>query len=110
MDFDESPLNKAQFFWETKERGERQDDHSKRILPLLAGLTIQSEAPGGCLMEAILWHGGEAEKSREEFRKASREDRMGLVTFLESFQTGAAKKPLVREGGICYLPAPAGTP
>lgn len=34
--------------------------------------------------EAILWHGGEAESSRESFRNAQEEDRDALVTFLES--------------------------
>ncbi len=36
------------------------------------------------LTEAILWHGGEAEKSREEFRKLSTKDREALLRFLES--------------------------
>lgn len=34
--------------------------------------------------EAILWHGGEAEPSREAFRNASAEDRALVITFLES--------------------------
>jgi CxxC motif-containing protein (DUF1111 family) len=34
--------------------------------------------------EAILWHGGEAEASRERFRKAARADRDALVAFLNS--------------------------
>jgi CxxC motif-containing protein (DUF1111 family) len=34
--------------------------------------------------EAILWHGGEAEVSREAFRTLSREDRAALIRFLES--------------------------
>ncbi|MBL27571.1 MAG: thiol oxidoreductase [Rhodospirillaceae bacterium] len=34
--------------------------------------------------EAILWHGGEAEKSREAFRTLSAEDRDALVRFLET--------------------------
>jgi CxxC motif-containing protein (DUF1111 family) len=36
------------------------------------------------LAEAILWHGGEAEASREVFRKASRADRTALIAFLQS--------------------------
>jgi CxxC motif-containing protein (DUF1111 family) len=34
--------------------------------------------------EAILWHGGEAEASREAFRRLPRPDREALVAFLES--------------------------
>ncbi|MDZ4773773.1 MAG: di-heme oxidoredictase family protein [Planctomycetota bacterium] len=34
--------------------------------------------------EAILWHGGEAESSRERFRNASRERRQALIAFVES--------------------------
>ena len=36
------------------------------------------------LTEAILWHGGEAEASREEFRTLPADDRAALVRFLES--------------------------
>ncbi len=36
------------------------------------------------LAEAILWHGGEAEPSREAFRLMSPEDRADLLAFLES--------------------------
>ncbi|MBQ73031.1 MAG: thiol oxidoreductase [Planctomycetaceae bacterium] len=36
------------------------------------------------LEEAILWHGGEAEKSKEFFRNLPAEDRLALITFLES--------------------------
>jgi CxxC motif-containing protein (DUF1111 family) len=36
------------------------------------------------LKEAILWHGGEAEVSREAFRKLPREDREALIAFLKS--------------------------
>jgi CxxC motif-containing protein (DUF1111 family) len=36
------------------------------------------------ITEAILWHGGEAKKSREEFRKLSKKDREALLKFLES--------------------------
>lgn len=34
------------------------------------------------LTEAILWHGGEAERSREHFRKLPAEDRRSLLAFL----------------------------
>jgi len=36
------------------------------------------------LTEAILWHGGEAETSRESFRSMSRDERAALLRFLES--------------------------
>jgi len=36
------------------------------------------------LSEAILWHGGEAERARETFRKMSESQRADLVTFLRS--------------------------
>lgn len=34
--------------------------------------------------EAILWHGGEAEKARDGYRRASPADRQSLIRFLES--------------------------
>ncbi|WP_282562593.1 di-heme oxidoreductase family protein [Sinorhizobium psoraleae] len=36
------------------------------------------------LTEAILWHGGEAEKARNGFASLPKEDRKALITFLES--------------------------
>jgi CxxC motif-containing protein (DUF1111 family) len=36
------------------------------------------------VLEAILWHGGEAESAREWFRQLSSQDRAALLTFLES--------------------------
>lgn len=36
------------------------------------------------VMEAILWHGGEAEASREHVRRLTRKERMALLAFLES--------------------------
>ena len=36
------------------------------------------------IAEAILWHGGEAEQSKEAFRTMSKEDREALIAFLES--------------------------
>lgn len=35
-------------------------------------------------VEAILWHGGEAQASREAFRRFAREDREALIAFLQS--------------------------
>ena len=36
------------------------------------------------LAEAILWHGGEAERAQQAFRSMSAEDRAALIAFLES--------------------------
>ncbi|MBC8044505.1 MAG: thiol oxidoreductase, partial [Rhizobacter sp.] len=36
------------------------------------------------LQEAILWHGGEAEKSKETFRQLRKADRDAIIAFLES--------------------------
>ena len=36
------------------------------------------------LTEAILWHGGEAESSKNQFKALSQEDREAVITFLES--------------------------
>jgi CxxC motif-containing protein (DUF1111 family) len=36
------------------------------------------------LEEAILWHGGEAERSREIFKNMAAEDREALLYFLRS--------------------------
>ncbi|MDL2400013.1 di-heme oxidoredictase family protein [Rhizobium mayense] len=36
------------------------------------------------LTEAILWHGGEAEKARNTFANLSKDDRQALINFLES--------------------------
>ena len=36
------------------------------------------------LAEAILWHGGEAEKSRDAFREMSKDEREALIAFLKS--------------------------
>ena len=56
---------------------------SLRTRPTAAGLRIerlQANTP----TEAILWHGGEAEGSREAFRTAQKRDRDALIAFLES--------------------------
>jgi CxxC motif-containing protein (DUF1111 family) len=34
--------------------------------------------------EAILWHGGEGEKSKNEFKKLSKTERDAVIAFLES--------------------------
>ncbi|HNM04004.1 MAG TPA: di-heme oxidoredictase family protein, partial [Leptospiraceae bacterium] len=34
--------------------------------------------------EAVLWHGGEAEKSREKYKSLSKADRKSVLKFLES--------------------------
>ena len=34
--------------------------------------------------EAIVWHGGEAEASREAFRELSAEERQALIDFINS--------------------------
>jgi CxxC motif-containing protein (DUF1111 family) len=36
------------------------------------------------LIEAILWHAGEAQKSRDQFRAMSAADRAALLRFLDS--------------------------
>ena len=36
------------------------------------------------VIEAIMWHGGDADKSRESFRNMPKADRAALVKFLES--------------------------
>jgi CxxC motif-containing protein (DUF1111 family) len=36
------------------------------------------------ITEAILWHGGEADKSREAFKKMPKQERAALVKFIES--------------------------
>ena len=62
--------------------------------PALWGLGLSQTVSGSTAMlhdgrartvaEAILWHGGEAEKSRERFRSMTKEDREALVLFVES--------------------------
>jgi CxxC motif-containing protein (DUF1111 family) len=54
-----------------------------------AGVNEQGEAylhdgRARTLAEAILWHGGEAEASKEAFRLMSAQDRAALIAFLES--------------------------
>lgn len=46
--------------------------------------TFLHDGRAATLEEAILWHGGEAEASKESFRTMSPSDREALLTFLES--------------------------
>lgn len=46
--------------------------------------TFLHDGRASTLEEAILWHGGEAEPSRELFRTAARADRAALIEFLQS--------------------------
>jgi CxxC motif-containing protein (DUF1111 family) len=46
--------------------------------------TFLHDGRAATLEEAILWHGGEAEASREAFRTMSDEDREALIAFLKS--------------------------
>lgn len=46
--------------------------------------TYLHDGRASTLEEAILWHGGEAQDSREAFRSADRDDRAALIEFLES--------------------------
>ena len=46
--------------------------------------TFLHDGRAATLEEAILWHGGEAEASREAFRTMSGEDREALIAFLKS--------------------------
>ena len=34
--------------------------------------------------EAVLWHGGEAEQSKQQFKNMTKKDRSALITFLKS--------------------------
>ena len=42
------------------------------------------DARARSVIEAILWHGGEAEASREAFRDMTKEERDALVKFVEA--------------------------
>ncbi len=48
---------------------------SPRVAPAVHGLG---------LLEAILWHGGEAESSKQAFRKMIKKDREAIIKFLQS--------------------------
>ena len=49
-----------------------------------ATVTLLHDGRARDVTEAILWHGGQAEKSREGFRAASKAERDALVKFVES--------------------------
>jgi len=51
---------------------------------VLPGATFLHDGRARTLEEAILWHGGEAEASREAFRTASRPERAALIGFLDT--------------------------
>lgn len=46
--------------------------------------TLLHDGRARSVEEAVLWHGGEAEQSREEFKKLNASDRNALIQFLES--------------------------
>lgn len=55
------------------------------MIPVVNGHTfLLHDGRARSMEEAILWHGGEAERAREEYKKLSAEDRAALVQFLES--------------------------
>ncbi|MCK6536729.1 MAG: thiol oxidoreductase [Polyangiaceae bacterium] len=51
---------------------------------VLVGAAFLHDGRARTLEEAVLWHGGEAEVSREKFRAAKAGDRAALLSFLES--------------------------
>jgi CxxC motif-containing protein (DUF1111 family) len=46
--------------------------------------TLLHDGRAQSVTEAILWHGGEAEKSREAFRKLAKKKREALLRFLDA--------------------------
>jgi CxxC motif-containing protein (DUF1111 family) len=54
---------------------------AERVLP---GAAYLHDGRARSLEEAILWHGGEAEASRDDFRALPAEDRAALIAFLRS--------------------------
>ncbi len=46
--------------------------------------TLLHDGRAGNVEEAILWHSGEAEKSKTEFKKLNKADRIALIKFTES--------------------------
>lgn len=75
-------------------RGDGEADGREWRTPPLWGIGLVDEVNGHTnflhdgrardLSEAILWHGGEAQAAREEFRTASARQRAALLAFLES--------------------------
>ena len=74
--------------------GEADASGSEWRTPPLWNIGLTSGVSGGeaylhdgrarTLEEAILWHGGEAETSKESFRMMSASDRAALIAFLKS--------------------------
>ncbi len=55
------------------------------LLPAVNGhMNLLHDGRARGVVEAIMWHGGEAENSREAFRALSRDERQALVHFVES--------------------------
>jgi CxxC motif-containing protein (DUF1111 family) len=55
------------------------------LVPTVNGhSTLLHDGRARDVVEAILWHGGEAEAAREGFRRLSKDERAALVTFLKS--------------------------
>ncbi len=55
------------------------------MIPVVNGHTfLLHDGRARSMEEAVLWHGGEAERAREDYKKLSAEDRAALVQFLES--------------------------
>lgn len=55
------------------------------LVPVTNGHTFYlHDGRARSLEEAILWHGGEAEGSRDRFKRLAREDRQAVLTFLRS--------------------------
>ncbi len=48
------------------------------------GATYLHDGRARSLIEAILWHGGEATPARKKARALTKEDRAALIAFLES--------------------------
>jgi len=71
--------------------GKNSDARQWRTTPLwglgqvgTGGATYLHDARARNLMEAILWHGGEARPARKKVRALVKEDRAALIAFLES--------------------------
>jgi CxxC motif-containing protein (DUF1111 family) len=73
--------------------GQGRDNREWRTAPLWGVGIVESRLPergflhdgrAANLEEAILWHGGEAERSRRYFSELSREDRAALLAYLRS--------------------------
>ena len=55
------------------------------LVPVVNGhLRLLHDGRADGFAEAILWHGGEAEASKERFRSLSEADREALIAFLKS--------------------------